>query len=53
MKILHVSNPTPQYKKLKNRDFTSLTLRITDQAGNVIADGQQVTAVLHTHDCKI
>ena len=38
---------TPQYKKLKNEEFTSLTLRITDQAGNVITDGPQVTVVLH------
>ena len=27
---------TPQYKKLKNEEFTSLTLRITDQNNNVI-----------------
>ena len=26
---------TPQYRKLKNGEFTSLTLRITDQAGNI------------------
>ena len=43
---------TPQYKKLKNRQFTSLTLRIMDQAGNVITDGPQVTVVLHIRDCK-
>ena len=30
---------TPQYKKLKNGEFTSLTLRITDQNGNIITDG--------------
>ena len=41
---------TPQYKKLKNGEFTSLTLRITDQAGNVITDGLQVTVVLHICD---
>ena len=47
-KDLCVSNPqTPQYRKLKNGEFTSLTLRITDQAGNVITDGPQVTIVLH------
>ena len=33
----------PQYKKLKNDEFTSLTLRITDQNGNIITDGPQVT----------
>ena len=36
-----------QYKKLKNREFTSLTLRITDPNGNVITDGPRVTVVLH------
>ena len=41
---------TPQYKKLKNGEFTSLTLRITDQNNNVITDGPQVTVVLHVHD---
>ena len=29
----------PQYKKLKNGEFTSLNLRITDQNNNVITDG--------------
>ena len=43
----------PQYKKLKNREFTSLNLRITDQNNNVITDGPQVTVVLHIRDCKI
>ena len=38
---------TPQYKKLKNGEFTSLNLRIMDQAGNVITDGPQVNIVLH------
>ena len=33
---------TPQYRKLKNGDFTSLNLRITDQNNN-ITDGPQVT----------
>ena len=44
---------TPQYKKLKNREFTSLNLRITDQNNNVITDGPQVTVVLHIRDRKI
>ena len=44
---------TPQYRKLKNGEFTSLTLRITDQNNNIITDGPQVTAVLHIHDRKI
>ena len=37
----------PQYRKLKNGEFTSLTLRIMDQSDNVITDGPQVTIVLH------
>ena len=43
---------TPQYKKLKNKEFTSLTLRITDQNNNIITDGPQVTVVLHIHDTR-
>ena len=43
---------TPQYKKLKNEEFASLTLRITDQSNNIINDGPQVTVVLHIRDCK-
>ena len=43
----------PQYKKLKNGKFTSLSLRITDQNNNVITDGLQVTVVLHILDHKI
>ena len=43
----------PQYKKLKNGEFTSLNLRITDQNNNVITDGLQVTVVLHERDRKI
>ena len=38
---------TPQYRKLKNGEFTSLTLRITDQNNDIITDGPQVTVVLH------
>ena len=44
---------TPQYKKLKNREFNSLNLRITDQNNNIITDGLQVTVVLHIRDCKL
>ena len=43
----------PQYKKLKNGEFTSLNLRITDQNNKVITDGPQVTVVLHILNCKI
>ena len=38
---------TPQYKKLKNGTITSLTLKITDQTGDIIADGPETTVVLH------
>ena len=44
---------TPQYKKLKNGEFTYLNLRITDQNNNIITDGPQVTVVLHIRDHKI
>ena len=44
---------TSQYKKLKNGEFTSLTLRITDQNNNIITDGPQVTVILHICDRKI
>ena len=39
---------TPQYKKLKNGMITSLTLKITDQAGNIITNGPGTTVVLHS-----
>ena len=43
---------TPQYRKLKNGEFTSLNLRMTDQNNNAITDGPQVTVVLHIRDRK-
>ena len=43
---------TPQYKKPKNGEFTSLNLRITYQNNNIITDGPQVTVVLHIRECK-
>ena len=49
----HFEPQTPQYKRPKNGEFTSLTLRITDQNNNFITDGQQVTVVLHICDRKI
>ena len=49
----HSEPQTPQYRKLKNGELTSLTLRITDQNNKVITDGPQVTVVLHIHDHKI
>ena len=38
---------SPEYKKLKNDTFTSLTLAITDQNNDIITDGPEVTVVLH------
>ena len=43
---------TPQYSKLKNGEFTSLTLRITDQNNNIITYGPKVTLILHIHDAR-
>ena len=43
----HFELQTPQYRKLKNGEFTSLKMRITDQNNNVITDGPQLTVVLH------
>ena len=43
----HFEPDIPQYKKLKNGEFTSLNLRITDQNNDVITDGPQVTVLLH------
>ena len=50
---MHFEPQTPQYRKLKNGEFTSLNLRITDQNNNIVIDGPQVTVVLHICDCKI
>ena len=49
----HFEPQTPQYKKLKNREFTYLNLRITDQNNNIITDGLETTVVLHICNCKI
>ena len=46
--FMHFKPQIPQYRKIKNVEFTSLTLRIMDQAGNVITNGPEVTVVLHT-----
>ena len=44
---MHFEPVTPQYKKLKNGMITSLTLKIMDQAGNIVTDGSGKTVVLH------
>ena len=49
----HFEPQTPQYRKLKNGEFTCLNPRITDQNNNIITDGPQVTVVLHICNRKI
>ena len=44
---MHFEPVMPQYKALKNDTITSLTLEMTDQAGNIITNGQGTTVVLH------
>ena len=44
---MHFEPVTPQYKKLKNGEIASLTLKIMDQNGNIITDGPGTTVVLH------
>ena len=57
--MYHVTGPedftrfepkTPQYTKLKNCEIVSLTMRITDQAGNIITNRPGTTVVLHICD---
>ena len=38
---------TPRYKRLKNGEIVSLTLKITDQDNNIITNGPGTTVVLH------
>ena len=38
---------TPQYKKLKSSMINSLSLKITDQADNIITNGPGMTVVFH------
>ena len=45
--FMHFEPATPQYKKLKNGEIVSLSLKITDQAGKVITDWPGTTVVLH------
>ena len=44
---MHFEPRTPQYKKLKSGMINSLSLKITDQAGNIITDWPRMTVVLH------
>ena len=47
---------TPQYKKLKNGMFTSLTLKIMDQNNNIITNGPGTTSssypIIYSHNLK-
>ena len=43
----HFKPATLQYKRLKNGELVSLTLRITDQNNNIITNGLGTTVVLH------
>ena len=43
----HFEPKTPQYKRLKNGNIVSLTLKITDQNNNIITNGSGATVVLH------
>ena len=43
----HFEPHTPQYKRFKSGMITSLTLKITDQASNIITNGPGITVVLH------
>ena len=43
----HFEPRIPQYKKLKNGEITSLTLRIMDQNDKIITNGPGTTVILH------
>ena len=44
---MHFEPRTPQYKKLKSGMINYLSLKIADQAGNIITNGPGTTVVLH------
>ena len=50
--LTHLEPHTPKYKALKNGRLNFLTLRITDQDGNVITNRPGTTVVLHIRDHK-
>ena len=45
--FMHLVTLAPQYKRLKNREFASLTPGVIDQKDNGITDGLGMTIVLH------
>ena len=44
---MHFEPCTPQYKAFKSGMINSLSLKITDQASNIITEGPGTTVVLH------
>ena len=44
--FMHFKPQTPRYKRLKNGEIVSLTLRITDQNNNIITN-EPGTTILH------
>ena len=46
----HFEPYAPQYKKLKNGEFVSLTLKIKHMKNNVMTDGLTTTVVLHIRE---
>ena len=45
--FMHFKPATPRYKRLKNGEIVSLTMRITDQNNNIITNGPGTTVVFH------
>ena len=45
--FMYFEPATPQYRRLKNGEIVSLTLKITDQNNNIITNGPGTTVVLH------
>ena len=44
---MHLEPYVPQFKKLKNGEIISLTLRITHMKNSIVTDGPAKTVVLH------
>ena len=48
--FMNFESAMPQYKRHKNKEFSSINLRLMDQNENVITDGPGMTIVLDIHD---
>ena len=48
---MHFEPYVPQYKKLKNGEIVSLTLRIKNIKNNIMTDGPVTTVVLYIQYC--